>query len=231
MTHHTEKLESILNHTFDTPALLKMALTHSSVGGPTNYERLEFLGDRVLGLVVAKLLYARFPNEQEGDLAKRLAALVQGTFLAQIAREIELGQHIDFSEAEASSGGQDNENILADVFEAVIGALYLDGGFEKCEAVITKLWDGKLEMMIKPPQHPKTQLQEWAQGQGLTLPTYEIVAQTGPDHAPEFEVKVSVEKHGSLTAVGRSRQLAEKEVAKAFWQKLQKEGKNQDQKL
>lgn len=225
MKQSLENLEKILSHTFSDKELIKTALTHSSVGGPTNYERLEFLGDRVLGLVIAELLYVRFPEEQEGDLAKRLAALVQGSFLALISREINLGAFIDFSDAEAQSGGSENDNILADVFESVIGALYLEAGFAKCAGLIAKLWDGKLELMITPPQHPKTQLQEWAQSQGLPLPAYDIKSQSGPDHAPMFEIQVTVKGYEPLSAEGKSRQLAEKMAAKLFWQRLQKESK------
>ena len=220
MSADIEKLQEIIEHRFEDTALLKTALTHSSVGGPRNYERLEFLGDRVLGLVIAELLYKRFPHEQEGDLAKRLAALVQGDFLAQIAREIDLGIFIEFSEAEAQSGGQENANILADVFESMIGALYLDAGYEHCEALIQKLWGERLEQMVKPPLHPKTRLQEWAQGKGLPLPEYRIMTQDGPDHAPVFEIALKVKGYEIFFAQGKSRQIAEKAAAEGFWERL-----------
>lgn len=222
---HSEALEQRIGHNFKDTSLLQMALTHSSTGAANNYERLEFLGDRVLGLVIAELLYARFPHEAEGDLAKRLAALVQGSFLAEIAVEIELGSYIKFSESEAQAGGAANENILADVFESVIGALYLDGGFDKCQGLISTLWADRLDVMKKPPQHPKTTLQEWAQGQNLPLPAYDIVAQHGPDHAPIFEIELRVEGHGALKAQGRSRQAAEKQAAEDFITQLKGEGK------
>lgn len=215
-----EKLEKEIGHSFSNKEFLIEALTHSSAGHQKNYERLEFLGDRVLGLVVAEMLFKKFPNEPEGDLAKRLAALVQGSFLATIAQKIDLGKFIIFSDSEKRAGGQQNENILADVFESVIGALYLDGGFQKCHKLIDRLWvDGFYEMKA-PPQHPKTRLQEWAQAQGLPLPVYEIIEQSGPDHMPVFDIQLSVEGYDTITAQGASRQQAEKNVAQSFINKI-----------
>lgn len=217
----SEKLEERIGHRFRDPALLKTALTHASAGAKFNYERLEFLGDRVLGLVVAELLYIRFPGENEGDLALRLAALVQGQFLAEIAREIDLGSYVELSASEALAGGADNENILSDVFEALIGALYLDGGFEKCQTLINALWADRLYITARPPQHPKTRLQEWVQSAKLPLPVYKIIGQSGPDHAPVFEIELSVQGYPPLVAEGRSRQAAEREVASLFMQKIE----------
>ena len=196
--------------------MIRVALTHSSAAAGYNYERLEFLGDRVLGLVIAELLYTRFPKEPEGDLAKRLAALVQGSFLAKISQELELGAYITLSDAEAQAGGAENDNILADIFESLIGALYLDGGFEKCQKLIHELWADRLDVMKEPPQHPKTQVQEWTQAQGLGLPEYRIVAQSGPDHAPVFDIELRVEGFDPIVAQGKSRQNAEKEAAREF---------------
>lgn len=210
-------LEENLGYAFQDKALVQTALTHSSTGENENYERLEFLGDRVLGLVIAELLYIKFHSEKEGDMARRLASLVQGSFLAQIAQEISLGAYIRFSDAEASSGGAQNENILADVFEALIGALYLDAGFNQCRSVIETLWGERLHTMSKPPQHPKTRLQEWAQGRGLPLPEYKIIRQHGPDHAPVFDVELTVQGFPPLSAQGRSRQIAERAVADEFF--------------
>ena len=209
-------LEDKIGHQFKNPALLNEAVTHSSTGEESNYERLEFLGDRVVGLVIAEQLYARFPDEPEGHMAKRLAALVQGEMLASIAQEMDLGAYINFSDAEEAAGGAQNDNILADVFESIIGALYLDAGYEACQTVLLKLYDGRFDQMKAPPQHPKTSLQEWAQGQSFALPEYEITAQDGPDHAPEFEITLSVEGYPPMSARGRSRQQAEKEVALKF---------------
>lgn len=218
-----EDLEKKIGHSFGDKNFIKDALTHSSTGQAKNYERLEFLGDRVLGLTVAQMLFKKFPDEPEGDLAKRLSALVQGSFLAQIARKINLGAYVEFSEAERQAGGRENENILADVFEAVIGALYLDGGFDKCHDMIEELWAESFFEMKAPPQHPKTTLQEWAQGRSLPLPSYEIVGQSGPDHAPVFDVQLSVEGFDAITAQGNSRQEAEKNAATLF---IQQQGIN-----
>ncbi len=216
MTGSLEELQQKIGYQFTDQDLLETALTHSSTGKEKNYERLEFLGDRVLGLVIASLLFAKFPDEKEGDMAKRLASLVQGQTLAELSGRIDLGDFILFSDSEAAAGGAENEHILADVFEAVIGAIYLDGGFEPCRVLIETNWQDILFTMKKPPQHPKTAIQEWAQGQGLPLPLYEVTAQTGPDHAPIFEIKLTVKGHGPIHASGRSRAEAEKEAAHLF---------------
>lgn len=215
-----EKLEKEIGHKFKNKTLIKGALTHSSTGDKSNYERLEFLGDRVLGLVIAERLFEKFPEESEGDLAKRLAALVQGNLLAEVAADINLGAYVVFSQAEREAGGAENENILADVFEALIGALYIDADFKKCQELIDRLWEDHVFEMKAPPQHPKTALQEWAQGQGLPLPSYDIVRQSGPDHAPVFEIKLMVKGYPPAIGQGRSRQEAEKEAALAFFARV-----------
>ena len=210
------KLEQEIGHSFSNQRIIQDALTHSSTGQEHNYERLEFLGDRVLGLIVAEMLYKKFPDEPEGDLAKRLSALVQGSLLAEIAQQINLGAYVDFSEAERQAGGTENTNILADVFEAVIGALYLDSGFKECHALVEKFWADHFFEMKAPPQHPKTALQEWAQAKSLPLPEYKIVNQSGPDHAPVFDVQLLIEGYDPVIAQGKSRQEAEKLVAQMF---------------
>ncbi len=214
-----EDFEKLVGHKFSDLSLLKTALTHSSTGKGSNYERLEFLGDRVLGLIVAEFLYKKFPEEPEGDLAKRLAVLVQGSLLAKIAQTIPLGNYIHFSESERESGGAQNENILADVFESTLGAMYLDGGLSICRNWITKMWHDDFFAMKEPPQHPKTSLQEWAQGKNLGLPDYKITDQSGPDHAPIFDITLSVEGYDKVIAQGRSRQEAEKAAATLFIEK------------
>lgn len=217
-------LQKAIGYSFRDEKLLRTALTHSSTGAAENYERLEFLGDRVLGLVIADMLFHKFPQEPEGDLARRLASLVQGAMLAELSAHIALSDYIAFSDSERSAGGAENENILADVYEALIGALYLDGGIEPCRALIAAQWKDVLHTMKRPPQHPKTALQEWAQAQGLPLPVYEVAGQSGPDHAPVFDVRLSVKGHGSVSAQGRSRQEAEKEAARLFLDKLETAG-------
>lgn len=216
MVKPAKDLEDIIGHSFTNKALLETALTHSSTGEEYSYERLEFLGDRVLGLVIASLLFRDFPNEKEGDMAKRLAYLVQGQTLADLSSRLSLADFIIFSEAEAAAGGAENEHILADVFEAIIGALYLDAGLEPCRVLIETHWADVLHTMKKPPQHPKTALQEWAQGEGLQLPIYDIIGQDGPDHAPVFKIRLSVSGHNEVIATGRSRAEAEKNAAQEF---------------
>lgn len=222
MTRSLVELEKALKYDFKDKNLLETALTHSSTGEKYNYERLEFLGDRVLGLIIASLLYDRFPNEKEGDLAKRLASLVQGKTLARLSARIELSEYINFSDAEGAAGGAQNEHILADVFEAVIGALYRDGGYEPCRELIEREWQDVLHVMKKPPQHPKTAVQEWAQAKGLPVPLYEIIDQTGPDHAPIFNVSMTLPGHNPVVAQGKSRAEAEKQAAKAFLKIIEK---------
>lgn len=220
MSGDFKNLEQAVGHSFADQNLLAEALTHSSTGKTKNYERLEFLGDRVLGLVIAQNLYHRFPKEAEGDMARRLAALVQGSLLAEIAEEINIGDYIRFSEAEKAAGGKDNDNILSDVFEALLGALYIDGGFEKCRALTEKHWAGRFDKMTQPPTHPKTNVQEWAQKKGLPLPAYEIQEQFGPDHAPVFVVKLTVKGYKPVLAEGRSRQAAERDAAQKFMENI-----------
>ncbi len=208
-----DEVQDSLDYRFRKIDMLYRALTHSSAGAGDNYERLEFLGDRVIGLVVADWLLETYPDEKEGALAKRHAALVQGQMLADIARLVRLGDAMQFSEAERAAGGAKNVNILADGLEAVIGALFIDGGYESCERVIKRLWGNAIRIMKEPPQDPKTALQEWAQGRGLPLPSYTLVGREGPDHAPVFEINVAVEGYPSWTAKGTSRRTAEKDAA------------------
>lgn len=208
-----ETLQSRINHRFADIKRLEKAVTHSSAGGTYNYERLEFLGDRVVGLALAETLFTLFPDEKEGDMAKRHAALVQGKTLAKIAREIGLGDMMQLSDAERAAGGANNDNILADGLEAVIGAVYMDAGFDACARVIAHLWGDRVQTMRRPPQDAKTALQEWAQARGLSLPAYELVGRSGPDHAPIFEIKVTVGDYPPWAAKGTSRRAAEKLAA------------------
>lgn len=216
-----QNLFQIIGYDFEPSKRLRAALTHSSAGADRNYERLEFLGDRVLGLVMAQILYETFRDESEGDLAKRHAALVQGKMLAQVARRIGLGAILVLSDAERAAGGAENDNILADSLEAVIGALYLDAGLEACQKVIRDLWGDDILVMAQPPQDPKTALQEWAQARGLPLPVYDMVGKEGPDHAPLFDVRVAVEGFEPVTAQGSSRRAAEKDAAAILLARLE----------
>ncbi|MGF1609801.1 MAG: ribonuclease III [Kiloniellales bacterium] len=220
-----EALARRLGHDFAEPDLLRHALSHPSIitgraARNTSYQRLEFLGDRVLGLVVAELLYRRFPNEAEGDLARRLAALVRQDSLARVAEALDLGPHLRLAKAEEEAGGRLNPALLADACEAVIGALYLDGGLEAARALIEPRWTPLLEAEASPPQDAKTALQEWAQGRGLPLPLYREVARAGPDHEPLFTVEVAVEGRPAAQGEGRSKRLAEQAAASALLERL-----------
>ncbi len=204
-----------LGHSFERPRLLIDALTHSSKAKARDrsYERLEFLGDRVLGLIVAELIYLRFDTEPEGALAKRHAALVRRETLAQVAAQLSLADCLSLSPGEADSGGRENPAILADACEAVIGALYLDGGLEAARRLVETYWKPLIEADLTPPQDNKTTLQEWAQGRGLPLPHYEIAEQSGPAHDPEFTVRVTVGDAPSVDGKGKSKRVAEQLAA------------------
>jgi ribonuclease-3 len=230
MSGDLDELAARLGHGFGDPGLLSDAVTHPSLSGArrgrrgapqgTAYERLEFLGDRVLGLVVASWLLERFPNESEGDLAKRHAALVRREALGAVAAELELGRFLRLSPGEDEQGGRANAAILADCCEAVIGALYLDGGLGPAEALIRARWAGLMDSAGQPPQDPKTALQEWAQGSGLPLPVYETIGQTGPDHDPRFEVRLTVAGHEPVHAHAGSKRAAEKMAAKSLLRRV-----------
>jgi len=219
-----DKLQEMLGYNFNDVKLLEKALTHSSAEADINYERLEFLGDRILGLVIAEEIFEKFPEEKEGDLAKRHAALVQGRTLSEIGASIDIGNSMNLSDSERASGGADNENIIADAVESVIAAIYLDSGLEICAKIVKKLFGDRVNIMTEPPQDPKTALQEWAQARGLGLPKYDIVSQEGPDHSPIFEIKVEIEGHPAITSSGASRRKAEKEAASTFLKYLNETG-------
>ena len=219
------RLKAQLGHEFEDAELLRCALTHASAtrgpgGDLISYERLEFLGDRVLGLIIAKLLFLRFPGEPEGDLARRLAALVRKETLADVAVGLELGRHIDFGPGE-QEGGAETPSVLADACEAVIGALYLDGGLSVAERFVLPYWTPYLEAEETPPLDAKTALQEWAQGRALPLPSYQEIAREGPPHEPIFTVEVRVEGQRSVTAQGRSKRMAEQAAAESLLAQLE----------
>jgi len=219
-------LEDRLGHRFADPALLHEALSHSSLGGDRpnggapSYERLEFLGDRVLGLVMADWLLERFPKESEGHIAKRFAVLVRREACAQVARAIDLGPHIRLTPGEEGAGGRDKDSVLADACEAVIGALFRDGGLEVARRFVRAAWSDQVSHHREPPREPKTALQEWAQGRALPLPVYEELARTGPDHAPVFRIRVSVARAGSAEAEGASKREAERAAARLLLREL-----------
>lgn len=210
-----------LGYHFRDRDLLINALTHASTGEDKNYERMEFLGDRVLGLVIAEILYRCFPYENEGALARRHSALACTQTLAKIALDLEVHEILRTTVSDKSTGNNKQENILADCMEAIIGAIFLDFGYIPCQEVITSLWGDKIYTLMQPPIDSKTALQEWAQARKLPIPNYEIVSREGPDHAPVFTVRVSVDGYDPETATGNSKRNAEKVAAQALYDKLQ----------
>ncbi|MFZ5608826.1 MAG: ribonuclease III [Pseudomonadota bacterium] len=201
-------------HRMADAALLAEALTHPSIDKQRSYERLEFLGDRVLGLVIAQWLFEAYPDEPEGRLATRLAALVRRESLAAVARAIDLGGHLILAPSARGEGAGEKASVLADSCEALIGALYRDGGMAAARGFIQAAWDPLMAAGPGARKDAKTRLQEWAQGRGLALPVYREVARAGPDHAPEFTIGVAVEGLGETSATGRSKREAEQKAAK-----------------
>ena len=223
-----ETLERSLGYSFTDPALLTLALTHGSArgakpGSVVSNERLEFLGDRVLGLVIAELLYRRFPNEPEGALARRHAALVSGPTLSRVADRLELSRSIIASRSEREAGGTKNPGMMADACEAIIGAMFLDGGLPPAAAFIEAHWIEFISGALTPPMDPKTELQEWAQGRGVGLPVYVEVKRDGPPHAPEFWMEVALPGVGSAVASGASKRMAERAAAACLLARLDRD--------
>ena len=207
----------IVEHAFGRPALLAEALTHPSASGHGHgYERLEFLGDRVLGMVVADMLLATFTDEDEGALALRFTSLVRRESLAAIADQIGLAAVIEMTRGEEETGGRENPAILADALEAVIGALYLDGGLATADGFVRRHLAPAMRAAKGPSQDAKTALQEWAQANGLALPRYATVSTEGPAHSPTFEIEVRVEGRTPVSASGASKRTAEQAAAAAL---------------
>jgi len=215
------KLEEKLGRSFSDRGLLRRALTHRSFDHSPleSYERLEFLGDRVLGLIVADMLLKAFPGEPEGHLSKRFNALVRKETLAEVAGDVGIGAALRLGQSEDVAGG-DNPAILADVCEALIAALYLDGGLDAARSFVSKEWTGRLHADPSPPKDPKSSLQEWTMGRDLGLPEYQLVSEKGPAHAPLFHVRVSVRGNGSEEAEGRAKRQAEQEAARRMLDRL-----------
>jgi ribonuclease-3 len=201
-------------------APFERALTHGSQAA-ANYERLEFLGDRVLGLAIAEWLFERFPGEPEGALSRRLNALVTGPVCADVARDLGVVPYLKLGKQARDDGAADSDNVLGDVMEALIGALYLDGGVEAVRPFIRRAWSARIEADIHAPKHPKSALQEWAAAHNRKPPEYEIVDRSGPNHAPRFTVKVTIPKLAETTAEGASKQEAETAAATALLAKLE----------
>lgn len=200
-------------------SLYERALTHGSSGSRENYQRLEFLGDRVLGLAMSRWLYALYPDESEGQLSARFNALVTGAVCADVARTIEAGPQLILGKQARDDGGKDSDNILGDVAEALIGALYLDHGFDAAERFIRIHWAARVEGATAAPRHPKSELQEWAAANNRRTPVY-TSERTGPHHAPRFTATVSLGPKGEASAEGSSKQEAETAAAAALLAKL-----------
>lgn len=209
-----------LRHESRDPALFELAFTHSSVGRDS-YERLEFLGDRVLGMVIARALYDRYPSEPEGDLSRRYNGLVDRETCAEIGRELGVPTLVRLGKQAREDGASQSENVVGDIVEAIIGALLIDDGLPAAQQFILRAWEPYLASQRRAPQHPKSALQELAAARGCKPPLYEVVARTGAHHAPKFTIRVSVGKLGNATAEGSSKQEAETEAAQALLNQLQ----------
>lgn len=213
-------LEAKLGYRFRDGALLERALTHRSLardgqsGG--HNQRLEFLGDAVLGLMVAEMVYALYPEANEGDLSKRLVSLVNGEQLSAIARVMALGEYLYLSPSEEEQQGRENNSNLEDACEALLGALYLDGGLEAVRPVIARYWKPQAEALKEVPKDPKTALQEWAQGRGLPLPEYSLLSAEGPAHAPHFVIQVQIHGHAPARGEAGTKRHAERAAAQTL---------------
>lgn len=218
----TARLEERLGHRFLRAELLEQALTHRSFGSPHN-ERLEFLGDGVLGCVMAQELFARFPALNEGDLSRLRAGLVRKESLAALARDLGLGEYLRLGEGESASGGAARPSILADTLEALYGAVFLDAGYERAHATVCRTFGAALDTLdpCTTAKDPKTRLQELLQGRGQGLPSYHVVATQGAAHRQTFEVECMVEQLGlRATGRGESRRAAEQQAAEALLRQL-----------
>lgn len=210
-------LEKLLDYKFRNPLLLQEAVSHPSLRGNSSfsgkdYERLEFLGDAVVNLIIAQILYTKFPDVNEGDLAKMRAYLISRDFMVQKAKELNLGEHIIMAFGEESSGGRENSNNLENVLEAIIGAIYLDGGIDVVSKLVEKLW-GKIDINTISESNPKSTLQELLQDKKMPTPIYEVVEREGEVHAPTFKVMLKIDDDIIEYGYGTTIKAAEKEAA------------------
>lgn len=215
--------EARLGHGFSDPELLVRATTHSSISSPTrpDNQRLEFLGDRVLGLAMSEALFKADQKAAEGQLAPRFNALVRKETCADVARAIGLGDVLKLGRSEMLSGGRRKEALLGDAMEAVIAAVYLDAGFEKARKVILDLWGDRIDRVEDDARDPKSALQEWAQARKQEPPKYEVVSRTGPDHAPTFTIEVTLQSGQSAKAQASSKRTAEQTAAKELLARIE----------
>ncbi|WP_319824775.1 ribonuclease III [Thalassovita sp.] len=217
-----QAFEARIGYGFRRPELLLRAVTHSSVSSPSrkDNQRLEFLGDRVLGLVMAEALLAKDKGASEGQLAPRFNALVRKETCADVARQIGLGEVLKLGRSEMLSGGRRKQALLGDAMEAVIAAVYLDGGFEPARVLVLELWGKRIDKVETDARDAKTSLQEWAQARGQQPPSYSELRRQGPDHAPEFTIAAILESGEQAQATAGSKRLAEQAAAKALLQRL-----------
>lgn len=208
-----------LGHAPRDVKLFELAFVHSSIG-KESYERLEFLGDRVLGLVIAEALYRRYPNEPEGNLSRRYNALVARETCAEVGRDIGVPALVRLGKQAREDRANHGDNVVGDVVEALIGALLLDGGLAAAEQFIARAWASYLDGQARAPQHPKSALQELAASKGRATPVYEVVARSGSHHAPRFTIRVAVRGIGEASAEGSSKQEAETAAAEALLAQL-----------
>ena len=216
-----DAIEQSIAYRFTDPRLLEQAFNHiSAFAGVRNrghsYQRLEFLGDHVLGLVISDMLFRSFPKADEGEMSRRLAELVRREACADVARAIDLGSAIRLGTSEINAGGRNRTAILADVCEALIGAVFVDGGYPAAAALVERLWSERLRTPKRPLRDAKTQLQEWAQARGLPTPAYREVERKGPHHDPEFRVWVELPEFAPAEGIGRSKRAAEQAAAAAM---------------
>ncbi len=202
-----------------TPELYVRAATHGS-HGHKDYQRMEFLGDRILGLVIADHLYHQFPEEPEGQLSQRLNGLVSGPVCGEVAKNIGVGDHILLGKQARDDGARQSIKVLGDVMESLIGAVYLDHGMEAARSFILRHWNGRVSATVADIRHPKSALQEWAAANNRKIPEYELIDKNGPHHDLKFTVKLSVRNIGEVTATASAIQAAETEAAKKFLEKF-----------
>jgi len=219
-------IESRIGHKFADPGLLVTAMTHVSALKPSrkrgeSYQRLEFLGDHVLGLIVSDMLYRSFPSADEGELSKRLADLVRKESCADVAKSLGLADDIKLGALGAGAGARLRKSVLGDICEAVIGAAFLDGGYDAAKEFVERNWTERMKKPRQPLRDPKTVLQEWAQGKGLPTPVYREVERTGPHHDPQFRVAVDLPGLAPAEGVGGSKRAAEKVAASVM---IEREG-------
>ena len=212
--------EELAGYRFKTKASLDEALTHPSLSGSYNYQRLEFLGDRVLGLVISTWLLEEYPRDAEGSLNRKFTSLVRRETLAEMTDKLDLIRHLKLTPGAEAEGTREKEAIMADVCESVIGAIYLDGGFAEADKFIRRHWASLIGAGVKAHKDHKTQLQEWCQAKAVSLPKYVVTDRQGPDHNPVFTIEAVVEEIGSASATGSAKRLAEQAAAEKLFLKL-----------